>query len=311
VSLAIVVISALIPHHAFAQALPLTVRVNQPIFVPKDALLVYGEAGANDGLFITLSDPVGRVLKIETVKADGNGRYTVQLYTWPNPSANVPYGLYIIEVTSSIFGAKRTIEVKFTDVESAGGIQEPHVLAVKLDSPTEVSVNKTFRIFVQVTFDGALVDVADPSELLELLGSTHIHSGEVTINLGDKFNELHEGIYFADVRLDTEGTYIIHAVGFHRGFLAHDSKVIAAGIAIGDIQQSLNRLRGEIEQTSDDVKAAREGIKEDIEAAAGAVEDLKQASGQINSIILPILALISVIIALQVSLFARIRASFR
>jgi hypothetical protein len=38
---------------------------------------------------------------------------------------------------------------------------------------------------------------------------------------------------------------------------------------------------------------------------------MQQATGQINSIILPVLALISVIIALQISLFARIRASFR
>lgn len=299
-SLAIIVISALIPHQAFSQALPFTVRVNQPIFVPKDILVVYGEAGSSDSLFITISDPEGRAIKIETATADDRGSYTVPLYVWPNPSANVPYGLYIIEVTSSIFGAKRTIEVRFTDVESAGGIQEPHTLAVKLDSPTETSVNKTFRIFVQVTFDGALVDAAPQ----ELLAGSHIHAGDVIINLAGKFNELHAGIYFADVKLDTAGTYIIHAEAFHRGFLAHDSKVITSGI---DIQQSLSSLQEEIEQTSADLQEARGAIRE----AAVAVDELRQASGQINSIILPILALISIIIALQISLFARIRASFK
>jgi hypothetical protein len=38
---------------------------------------------------------------------------------------------------------------------------------------------------------------------------------------------------------------------------------------------------------------------------------MSDASGQINAIILPVLALISVIIALQISLFARIRASYK
>jgi hypothetical protein len=41
------------------------------------------------------------------------------------------------------------------------------------------------------------------------------------------------------------------------------------------------------------------------------VQQVQDASGQINAIILPILALISIIIALQISLFARIRASFK
>ena len=56
---------------------------------------------------------------------------------------------------------------------------------------------------------------------------------------------------------------------------------------------------------------AREAIREDIGRAESAVDELQQASGQINSIIIPILALISIIIALQISLFARIRASFK
>lgn len=55
----------------------------------------------------------------------------------------------------------------------------------------------------------------------------------------------------------------------------------------------------------------QEAIKEDLDRGEETVNELRNASGQINSLILPILALISVIIALQISLFARIRASFK
>ena len=171
---------------------------------------------------------------------------------------------------------------------------------------------------MQVTFDGELVK-ADPDEML---ASSHIHSGEVTINLAGKLKELHEGIYYADVRLDEEGTYIIHSIAFYKGFRAHDSKVVSSGSSIGDIQNSVDTLKAELDQTSQEledtrsaitqsVKDAQDAIKKDLDRGEETVSELTDASGQINSLILPILALISVIIALQISLFARIRASFK
>jgi len=56
---------------------------------------------------------------------------------------------------------------------------------------------------------------------------------------------------------------------------------------------------------------SRNSIKDDIRRASETVDQMQAASGQINSIILPVLVLISIIIALQISLFARIRASYK
>lgn len=296
--------------------------VNQDNFLPGDILVAYGKSLPNDTLIIRIFDPAGKAVRIESVKADPNGSFTAQIFTWPQPSRNFVFGRYTVEAASTIapsFKESRTIS--FSDIPSTGSPQfQSSVLAVKLDSPTEISVGKTFRIFVQVTFDGALVNVDDPNQ--QLLSSSHIHSGNDTINLAGKFAKLHEGIYYADVKLDKEGSYIIHAMAFHRGFLAHDSKVVSSGSSIGEIQESVNSLKAELDRTSHELNAtrsdltqsvsdAREAIKSDITQAEKAVTELSQASGQINSIILPILALISVIIALQISLFARIRASFK
>ena len=296
----------------------LTVLINQEVFVPGDIMVTYGKAFPNDSLVVRIFDPAGRAVAIETIRADSNGTFTAQVFTWPEPSRNFVFGRYTVEVSSSVVPSyKETRTVSFSDVPSPSLNSQAgsSILSVKLDSPTEISVGQSFRIFVQVTFDGALVNVSDPNELLS---SSHIHSGNTTINLTGKFNKLHEGLYYADVQLDRPGSYIIHAIAFNKGFLAHDSKVVSSGSSIGEIQDTVNTLKDQLESTSQElndtrqaVEEAREAIRQDIGRAESAVDELQQASGQINSIIIPILALISIIIALQISLFARIRASFK
>lgn len=305
---------------AYAQQTPrFIVKVNQDVFAPGDTVVLYGKASEGDALFVKILDPANKTVRIENIFANENGSFTAQVYTWPEASRNLVYGTYTIEVNSSRFlSDKETLQISFAEESDEGAPTIQHVLVVKLDSPTEVSAGNPFRIFVQATFDGELVK-ADPAEML---ASSHIHSGEVTINLAGKLQELHEGIYYADVTLEEEGTYIVHSIAFYKGFRAHDSKVVSSGSSIGDIQNSVDTLRTELDQTSQDlnetrsaitqsVEDAQTSIREDLEQAEETVNELREASGQINSLILPILALISVIIALQISLFARIRASFK
>lgn len=307
------------PDHV--QGPKIVLLVNEDNFTPGSVLVVYGKTFANDTLIVRMYDPAGKAVRIESVKADINGSYSAQIFTWPQPTTNFVFGHYTVEATSSIVPTyKESRTILFSNSLSASAAQPQFsLLSIKLDSPTQISVGKNFRIFVQVTFDGALVNVDDPDQLLS---SSHIHSGNDTINLAGKFVKLHEGIYYADVKLDKEGTYIIHAIAFYKGFLSHDSKVVSSGSSIGDIQDSVNSLKTELDKTSHELNStrsditqsvndARAAINEDLKTATGTVDQLKDASGQINSLILPILALISVIIALQISLFARIRASFK
>jgi hypothetical protein len=286
------------------------VRVNQQVFVPGDVLTLYGKGAPNDVLVARLFDATGRAVRIESIPTDDDGFFSKRVIEWPSPSATLPFGTYTIQINSSEGDPNpQTIEIIYaggsTDQIDDTATPVVHSLVVKLDSPTDVSTEEAFRIFVQVTIDGALVS-EDPAVLL---ARSHIHSGEITISLSDKFKVLHEGIYYADVDLEKEGSYIIHAMAFDDGLLSHDSKVISASattlVSLGEGLQSLNN---EVTQTRETlnrtVTEAQESIRTD-------VEDVEQASGQINSLILPVLALISVILALQISLFARIRASYR
>lgn len=313
----IIILSANLPTYVEAQLPQLTFLINKETYVSGDVLIVYGKTIPNDILAVRIFDPVGKAIRIESVFADNDGSFTAQVFTWPEASRNFVFGRYIIEAASSTFPEnKETREVSYSDAKAGQSVlSNSNALSVKLDSPTEISVRKPFRIFVQVTFNGALVNVDNPDDMLK---SSHVHLGNSTINLSGKFNKLHEGIYYADVQLDTAGSYIIHAIAFYSGFLAHDSKVISSGSSIGEVQESVDTLKQELDRTSRELNAtrqavddAREAIKRDIETATGAVGQLENASGQINSLILPILALISIIIALQISLFARIRASFK
>ncbi len=333
ITVTLILVAALSVQVQRVDAARFTLLVEEDVYIPGESLVIYGAGADNDLLVVRLFDPTGRAVKTDTILTDSDGLFRQTIYIWPEPSTTITFGEYLIEVSSSLDrNDMRRVEVRFAEaieVQQGPRIPTSHTLGIKLDSPAQVSVNEPFRIFIQVTFDGALVK-AEESETSELLGTSHVHFGNTTILLAENLKKLHEGLYFADVRLESEGAYVIHAVAFHRGLLSHDSKVISATLtSISTIQESVRELDARLDSTNrelaglqqgiqetrmalndtqdsitDSVKVAREGISDDIEA-------MQQATGQINSLILPVLALISVIIALQISLFARIRASFR
>jgi hypothetical protein len=320
--------------HAFA--LDSILRATEEVYFPGEDLELYGKSNPRDILIARVFDPAGRAIRIDNINTDGDGFFRESLFEWPQPSKNLPFGVYSILVTPSK-GAPLELEVTFAEAaqeSTTPRTAKTHNLGVKMDSPTQVPIGSSFRIFVQVTFDGALIDSDD----LSLLESSHIHSGRgnSTINISG-FVKLHEGLYYADVKLNTEGTYVIHTLAFYRGYLSHDSRVVTASASsLDSLQNSLNKLDARLNSTNQDLghlearlddtrqalsdtevsitkslTEAQSSIEKDIGEATLAVEGLQDASGQVNSIILPVLALISVIIALQISLFARIRASYR
>ena len=316
-----------------AMAARFTLLVEEDVYTPGETTVIYGAGAPNDSLVVRIFDPSGLAIRIDNVVTDSDGFFREAIFRWPDPEVSVPFGTYAIEAISSLDRIDtRRVEVTFAeDIEVDNGPRLPttHTLGIKLDAPAQVSINEPFRVFIQVTFDGALVAVEEDA-VPELLGTSHLHSGNTTISLKDKLKRLHEGLYYADVTIKEEGAYIIHSVAFYRGLLSHDSKVISAtSSSISSIQESVRELDSRLDSTNKELQNLQQGIQETREslndtqsAITGSVEearrsidsqitDMRQAAGQINSLILPVLALISVIIALQISLFARIRASFR
>jgi len=323
-----------IPHAAFSQARFLF-KTTEEVYNPGESLTVYGASEPNDTLLVRLYDPAGKAVEFNNIQVDEEGFFRVALFKWPEPSRNIPFGTYTIEAISSAAQETQVLELTFAEsLQQDQGVRIPktHILGVKLDSPDQITVNEPFRIFVQVTFDGALVSADGQKAITELLGSSHIHSGvgNTTIILADKLIKLHEGLYYADVTIQKEGTYVIHAIVFNRGLLSHDSKVVSASLSsISTIQESVeelgerlnetNKELGQLQEGLDETRSALNDTKSAITSSVVEAQDsigreigtMQDAAGQINALILPVLALISVIIALQISLFARIRASYR
>jgi hypothetical protein len=336
-AVAIMIISTLFlspASRAFAstEEIEFTLRTTQHVYVPGETLEIFGTAEPNQVLVIRLYDPAGLAIRIENVEVDENGSYRGAIFAWPEASRNLVFGTYTVEALSSV----DDVEPLRAEVTFAGGFfqgldpSRPHTLEAKLDAPSQVTVNSPFRIFVQITFDGALVEAVDNKAVTEILGTSHIHSSNSTIILNDKFRELHPGLYYADIVINNEDTYVIHAAAFYRGFLSHDTLLVAAtGSSIATLQESVDRLNMELDSANRELGRLRVGLDEtqsalndtkatitnSVDTAQTSIRDqinsAQQASNQINSLILPVLALISVIIALQISLFARIRASYR
>jgi hypothetical protein len=334
IAIAIMIVSTLFlfsMQRAFA-ANEFTFRTSQQVYVPGETLEVSGTAEPKQILVIRLYDPAGVAIRIENVEVNKDGSFKGDVFVWPEPSRYFVFGTYTVEVVPSIQG----VDPLRAEVAFAGGFDQGidptkgHQLQVKLDAPSQVRVGESFRIFVQITFDGALVEAADDKAVAEILGTSHIHSGNSTVVLSDKFKQLHPGIYYADAELESKDTYIIHAVAYYRGFLAHDTRLVAASSSsLGTLQESVDKLNAGLDSTNHELEGLRAGLDEtrtalndtkttiskSVDEAQSSIQDqlslAQQASGQVNSFILPVLALISVIIALQISLFARIRASYR
>lgn len=304
------------------------IRLSSNVYAPSETIIAYGKVMPNDVVIVRVFDPTGKVLRLDTFNARNDGTFTEQVFVWPAaPSKQYPLGAYSLEFRSSIVPSDtKTFDVFFVESSPGGHISSvPNTsdLGIKLDAPATVSTGTPFRIFVQITYQGALVNVNSDEELASLLGSSHVHSGNpadsTVINLSGEFTKLHEGLYYADVTLDRQGTFIIHAIAFHRGYLSHDSRVLVASSAtLGSVQESVDRLNERLDATNASLDKTNASLNStgitltgSLAEAGAAIQQMRDASGQINSIILPILALISVIIALQISLFARIRASYR
>lgn len=296
--------------------------------MPGETLEIFGIAKPNEVLVIRLYDPAGLAIRIENVEVNKEGLFRTTIFVWPEPSRHLVFGTYTVEALSSV----EDVEPLRAEVTFAGGFDQGldplrgHILEVKLDAPSQVTINSPFRIFIQITFDGALVEAVDDEAVQEILGTSHIHSSNATVILSDKFRELHPGIYYADIALGREDSYVIHVAAFYRGFLSHDTRLIAVtSSSVATLQESVNQLNTGLDATNEQLDRLREGLQEtrsalnetkatttqSTDAIRTQIGEAQQASSQINALILPVLALISVIIALQISLFARIRASYR
>jgi len=290
-------------------------------------LLVYGKALPNDGIILRLFAPDGTIAKFDQITADSKGEFNHILIEWPIASTTLPYGTYTIEaISSQEKGFSQKIDVKFAQSTDLVGVPIERIVNTLVFAPQTAAINEPIRVFVQTTSDGLLVG-GSPDELL---GTSHVHlpSGEV-VSLSTSFKTLHQGIYYTDYTPLQEGTYVFHIISFTQGTISHGSaatvvlkqdiegisnQIVQLNSILDATSEELNKLKEEIagfgstlEESQKSLTEANKNIDQSVESISDSVSNIEEASGQFNSLFLPIVALIAVIIALQITILARRR----
>jgi len=293
---------------------------NSKVYSTQHNLQIYGKGLPEENLILRLFAPDATISKFDQIITNSDGSFNYNLLIWPEPSTNFPYGTYTVEIISTEQnGISKKIDVKFTSTTDLIDVPVERHVNTLVFAPETAAINNSFRVFVQTTSDGLLIG-NDPAELLK---TTHVHlpSG-LSVSLANSFNILHQGLYFVDFTPRDEGTYVFHVVAFSQGTTSHGSaatNVISQDI--GGISEQIIKLNSILDETSSELDVlkseiagfdttlghASQQIDENIGTISTSVKFISEASSQLNALMLPIIASIGLIVALQITILARRR----
>jgi len=286
---------------------------------------VYGVGPEKSPLIIRLFSPDGGIAEFVQITTNADGSFSHKLLDWPDSSTKYPFGTYTVEVITNI-GQSQKIDIKFASSTELELIPIERRIVTEVFAPEMAAADRPFRVFVQVTTDGLLVS----GDAKKVLSSSHIHSPDGKVqSLAMSMEMLHEGLFFVEYTPRTEGTYIFHMVAFSEGTQSHGSAATLvlgediAGISrqiitlndvlttasdeLGVLQTDIHGFGITLEDASTKLSDSVTIIDSSVASMSSAVENIEQASLQVNSLLFPIMGAIAVILALQISIIARRR----
>ena len=298
----------------------LEVSTNNLIFSEGQPLFVYGKGLPNENLIIRLFAPDETIARFDQISTNEEGIFNHNLIIWPEASPTFTFGTYTVEVISTEqSGMSQRIDVKFTSSDELVPLPVERQVNVLVFAPETAAINNPFRVFVQTTSDGLLIG-SDADDLLE---TTHVHlpSGRVE-TLANAFTTLHQGLYFVDYTPTEEGTYVFHVVAFSEGSISHGSvatlvqrqdisgiseQIIELDSILEETSNELQTLESEVQDFGSTLESASGNIDASVASISTSVQNMEEASSQLNSLLFPIVASIGIIVALQVAILARRR----
>ena len=298
----------------------LELSTNSKVYSTEHTLQVYGKGLPDENLIIRIFAPDESIAKFDQITTNQDGSFNYELLRWPEPSTNFPYGTYTVEVISTEQnGISQKIDVKFSSTTELLDVPVERHISTLVFAPETAAINHPIRVFVQTTSDGLLIG-NDPAELL---GTTHVHlpSG-ISVPLTNSFKTLHQGLYYVDYTPIEEGTHVFHVVAFSQGTISHGSaatnvlsqdlggisdQIIKLNSILDETSSELNVLKSEIDGFDTTLKYASSQIDENIGAFALSAKSISESSAQLNALLLPIIASIGLIVALQVAILSRRR----
>jgi hypothetical protein len=303
----------------------LAAYTNQQIYSTQHPLLVYGTGPENSPLILRLFAPDGTIAEFEQIITNPDGSFSHKMLDWPSSSTKYPFGTYTVEAITNT-GERQKIDIKFASSTELELIPIERKITTQVFAPEMAAADNSFRVFVQVTSDGLLVS----GDAKDVLSSSHIHSpnGKVQ-SLAMSMEMLHEGLYFVEYTPRIEGTYIFHMVAFSQGTQSHGSAatlvlgqdiagisrqvatlndvLITASDELGVLQTDIHGFGSTLEDASTKLRDSVETIDASVSSMSSAVNNIEEASLQVNSLLFPIMGAIAVILALQISIIARRR----
>ena len=289
------------------------------VYAAGQPLFVYGKGLPNEDIILRLFAPDDTISKFDQITTDDDGTFEYVLMTWPPSSTSFPFGTYSVEVISTEQGLSQRLDVKFTSTNELIDVPVQRNINTLVFAPETAAINQSMRVFVQTTSDGLLLG-GDPSKLL---ATTHVHkpSGKVE-TLSNAFSTLHQGLYYTDYTPTEEGTYVFHVVAFSDGTISHGSvattvmsqdirgisnQILELNSILDETSSELDTLKTEIEGFGDTLNSASQNIEQSTTSISDSVTNIEEASSQLNSLLLPIVSSIGIIVALQIAILARRR----
>ena len=298
----------------------LEISTNSKVYSPEHSLQVYGTGLPEENLILRLFAPDESITKFEQIQTNSDGTFNHQLLTWPDPSSNVPYGTYVVEVLSTEQnGLSKKIDIKFSSSTELISVAVERQIDTVVFAPETGAINQSFRVFIQTTRDGLNIG-NDPSELLRN-SQIHLPDGS-SLSLKNSFKTLYAGVYYFDFTPRQEGTHVFQVAVFNEGIASKgfaathvlsqnlggiNKQISKLNSVLDETSTELTTLKSEIEGFDNTLSTASNNINESTKGISSSVKSIEEASSQLNSLLFPIIASIGIIVALQITIIARRR----
>ena len=315
--ISLVLLSPVLFTNGFAE---LNASTSQMVYAPGEPLFVYGQGLSNEPIILRLYAPDNTIAEFQQIMTSDSGNFEYSLLHWGQPTANLPYGSYILEVISTQQdGISKTFDLKFASTSELSSVSIDRNIRTTVFAPETGAVGSLFRVFVQTSIDGLLIGT-DPQAIL---GTSHVHlpNGQVE-NLDEVLSTLHQGLFFVDYFPGLEGTYVFHMVAFDEGNISHGSaathvltqdisgiseQIIELNQVLDETEKELEVLKAETSKFGAILDSASTNIDESVTTISNSVSNMEEGSSQLNALLFPIVSSIAIILALQIVIIARRR----
>ena len=298
----------------------LDVYTNQSVFSPGEPIFVHGKTLEKEAIIIRLFTPDNTIAEFEQIMSNTDGSFHHYLMEWEEPTTNLPYGTYILEVISTQqSGVSKKIQLKFSDTSEFKQIPIERNVNTVVFSPETGAISTTFRVYVQTSSDGLLIG----DEPNEILGTSHVHlpNGQVE-SLQDELKTLHQGLYYVDYLPAIKGIYVFHMVAFDEGNISHGSgatsvltqdisgisaQILELNQILDETKTELANLKQETSTFGTSLSEASSNLDDSVVLISTSVGNIEEGSSQLNALLFPVVASIAIILALQIVIIARRR----